>query len=64
MINRIQHEGEDVRPEALEVLYRLFSEDEARALTVLLGVLDDDPQSEGVRHAAGEMRFCLGSRLA
>ncbi|MFB6584027.1 hypothetical protein ACFCYC_42635 [Streptomyces sp. NPDC056402] len=43
---------------------KLISGDEARALMVLLGVLDDDGQSEEVRRAAGEMRFRLGSRLA
>ncbi|MFB7781908.1 hypothetical protein ACFC1D_04195 [Streptomyces vinaceus] len=43
---------------------KLISEDEARALMVLLGVLDDDEQPEEVRHAAGEMRFRIGSRLA
>ncbi len=31
---------------------------------ILLGALDDDAQPEEVRHAAGEMRFRLGSRLA
>ncbi|WP_369780615.1 hypothetical protein [Streptomyces sp. R33] len=43
---------------------KLISEDEARALTILFGVLDDDEQPEEVRHAAGEMRFRIGSRLA
>ncbi|MER6198105.1 hypothetical protein ABT234_12165 [Streptomyces sp. NPDC001586] len=43
---------------------KVVSGDEARALMVLLGVLDDDAQPEEVRHAAGEMRFRLGSRLA
>jgi hypothetical protein len=43
---------------------RLVSEDEARALMVLLGVLDDDVQPEEVRRAAGDLRFRLGSRLA
>ncbi|MFE5561792.1 hypothetical protein [Streptomyces sp. NPDC056544] len=43
---------------------KILSEDEARALMVLLGLLDDDVQSEDVRHAAGEMRFRIGSRLA
>ncbi|MFB7260761.1 hypothetical protein ACFCXH_01150 [Streptomyces nojiriensis] len=43
---------------------KLISGDEARALMILLGVLDDDAQSEEVRRAAGEMRFRLGSRLA
>ncbi|GAA2650733.1 hypothetical protein GCM10010425_74250 [Streptomyces spororaveus] len=43
---------------------KLISGDEARALMVLLGVLDNDGQPEEVRRAAGEMRFRLGSRLA
>ncbi|MER6257679.1 hypothetical protein ABT224_40795 [Streptomyces sp. NPDC001584] len=43
---------------------KLISGDEARALMVLLGVLDDDAQTEAVRRAAGEMRFRLSSRLA
>ncbi|MGW8783098.1 hypothetical protein ACWGNM_34270 [Streptomyces sp. NPDC055796] len=43
---------------------KLISEDEARALMVLLGVLDDAVQSEDIRRAAGEMRFRIGSRLA
>ncbi|MET8751385.1 hypothetical protein ABZW32_14990 [Streptomyces sp. NPDC004667] len=43
---------------------KLISEDEARALMVLLGLLDDVEQPEDVRHAAGEMRFRIGSRLA
>ncbi|THA81186.1 hypothetical protein [Streptomyces sp. A0592] len=43
---------------------KLISEDEARALMVLLGTLDDDAQSDEVRYAAGEMRFRIGSRLA
>ncbi|MFI1280927.1 hypothetical protein ACH4U5_09205 [Streptomyces sp. NPDC020858] len=43
---------------------KLISEDEARALMVLLGLLDDAAQPEEVRHAAGEMRFRISSRLA
>ncbi|WP_331742806.1 hypothetical protein OG239_42455 (plasmid) [Streptomyces sp. NBC_00868] len=43
---------------------KLISRDEAQALMVLLGVLDDDVQPEEIRRAAGEMRFRLGSRLA
>ncbi|WP_314249777.1 hypothetical protein [Streptomyces sp. DSM 40907] len=43
---------------------KLISGDEARALMMLLGVLDDAAQPEGIRRAAGEMRFRLGSRLA
>ncbi|MEV7556946.1 hypothetical protein ACGFYY_26170 [Streptomyces sp. NPDC048331] len=43
---------------------KLLSGDEARALMVLLEVLDDDGQPEEVRQAAGEMRFRIASRLA
>ncbi|WP_030729313.1 hypothetical protein [Streptomyces sp. NRRL S-237] len=43
---------------------KLISEDEARALMVLLGLLDDAAHPEEVRQAAGEMRFRIGSRLA
>lgn len=43
---------------------KLISEDEARALMVLLGVLDGDGQPEEVRRAAGDLRFRIGSRLA
>ncbi|MFF4261423.1 hypothetical protein ACFY7Y_40995 [Streptomyces virginiae] len=43
---------------------KLLSGDEARALMVLLGVLDDDAQPEDVRRAAREMRFRIASRLA
>ncbi|WP_406511151.1 hypothetical protein OG851_00845 [Streptomyces sp. NBC_00161] len=43
---------------------KLIIEDEARALMVLLGLLDDTDQSGDVRRAAGEMRFRIGSRLA
>ncbi|GAA3384431.1 hypothetical protein [Streptomyces racemochromogenes] len=42
----------------------LVSEDEARALMVLLGVLEDEARSEDVRRAAGDLRFRIGSRLA
>ncbi|MDX3539404.1 hypothetical protein PV721_34780 [Streptomyces sp. MB09-01] len=42
---------------------KLISADEARALMVLLGVLDDDGQPEEIRRAAGEMRIRLASRL-
>ncbi|MFD3873688.1 hypothetical protein [Streptomyces sp. NPDC058623] len=42
---------------------KLISADEARALVVLLGLLDDGPHEE-VRRAAGDLRFRLGSRLA
>lgn len=43
---------------------RLVSVDEARAVMVLLGLLEGDGQPEDVRRAAGELRFRLGSRLA
>ncbi|MCX4960745.1 hypothetical protein [Streptomyces virginiae] len=43
---------------------KLLSGDEARALMVLLGVLDDDAQHEEVRQAAREMRLRIASRLA
>lgn len=43
---------------------KLISEDEARALMMLLGLLDHTEQPEGIRHAAGELRFRIGSRLA
>ncbi len=43
---------------------KILSKDEARAIMVLLGLLDDAEQPEEVRHAAGEMRFRIGSRLA
>lgn len=43
---------------------KLISGDEARALMLLLGVLEDDAQPEEIRHAAGEMRFRIVSRLA
>ncbi|MER7821547.1 hypothetical protein BCL76_11078 [Streptomyces sp. CG 926] len=43
---------------------KLLSGDEARALMVLLGALDDDAQPAEVRQAAGEMRFRIASRLA
>ncbi|WP_331738917.1 hypothetical protein [Streptomyces sp. NBC_01276] len=43
---------------------KLISADEARAVTVLLGLLDDTVQSEEIGRAAGEMRFRIGSRLA
>ncbi|MFF5703439.1 hypothetical protein ACFY7H_13160 [Streptomyces sp. NPDC012794] len=43
---------------------RLLAEDEARALMILLGVLEVEALSEDVRRAAGDMRFRIGSRLA
>ncbi|MFE2553758.1 hypothetical protein ACFXGI_35350 [Streptomyces sp. NPDC059355] len=42
----------------------LIGEDEARALMVFLGLLEDTDQGESIRRAAGEMRFRIGSRLA
>lgn len=42
---------------------KLISGDEARALMVLLCVLEDDRQTEEVRRAAGEMRSRLVTRL-
>ncbi|MFE9803270.1 hypothetical protein ACFYP6_31200 [Streptomyces goshikiensis] len=42
---------------------RLVGTDEARAMTVLRGLIDDAEQLEDVRRASGEMRFRLGSRL-
>ncbi|MGE7386524.1 hypothetical protein ACQKM2_13710 [Streptomyces sp. NPDC004126] len=42
---------------------RLLAEDEARALMVLLGVLEVEALSEDVRRAAGDMRLRLGARL-
>lgn len=43
---------------------KLISADEARAVLVLLGLLDDHAQPEEIRRAAGELRFRLSSRLA
>ncbi|MFE9222712.1 hypothetical protein ACFYN3_41365 [Streptomyces lavendulae] len=43
---------------------KLISTDKARALMVLLGLLDDTAQSEEIRRAAGEMQFRISSRLA
>lgn len=43
---------------------KLISADEARALMVLLGLLDDAEQPEEVRRAAGDLRYRLASRLA
>ncbi|MFD8789789.1 hypothetical protein [Streptomyces vinaceus] len=43
---------------------KLISTDEARALIVLLGLLEEGEQGEVVRRAAGDMHFRLGSRLA
>ncbi|MFC9585709.1 hypothetical protein ACFVJ8_23180 [Streptomyces yangpuensis] len=43
---------------------KLISADEARALMVLLGVLEDDGQPEEIRRAAGDMRYRISTRLA
>ncbi|MFD3870220.1 hypothetical protein [Streptomyces sp. NPDC058623] len=42
----------------------LVTGDEARAVLTLLGALEEVIRSEGVREAAGEMRFRLCSHLA
>ncbi|MGP3691116.1 hypothetical protein ACTVZO_41695 [Streptomyces sp. IBSNAI002] len=49
---------------ATEPRLKLFSKDEAGALMVLLGVLEEHPPTEEIRLAASDMRFRLGSRLA
>ncbi|WP_371619407.1 hypothetical protein [Streptomyces sp. NBC_00454] len=49
---------------ATEQRLKLISGDEARALMVLLGYLDDESQPEDVRRNAAEMRLRLASRLA
>ncbi|MFF3652695.1 hypothetical protein ACFYXV_29160 [Streptomyces sp. NPDC002181] len=65
----------EVRNETLELLdtlldgvseprLQLISADEARALIVFLGLLEEGEQGEDVRRAAGDMRSRLGSRLA
>ncbi|MFF9983188.1 hypothetical protein [Streptomyces erythrochromogenes] len=43
---------------------KLISADEARALVVLLGLLEDDGQPEEIRRAAGDMRYRISTRLA
>ncbi|MFD6892481.1 hypothetical protein [Streptomyces sp. NPDC059957] len=43
---------------------KLLTGDEARAVMMLLGALEEETRSEDVREAAGEMRLRLGSRLA
>ncbi|MEV6681065.1 hypothetical protein AB0N09_30000 [Streptomyces erythrochromogenes] len=43
---------------------KLISADEARALIVLLGLLEDDGQPEEIRRAAGDMRYRISARLA
>ncbi|MFF4849478.1 hypothetical protein [Streptomyces sp. NPDC001194] len=43
---------------------KLLTGDEARAVMMLLGALEEETRSEEVRTAAGEMRSRLGSRLA
>ncbi|MFB7785604.1 hypothetical protein ACFY0N_37080 [Streptomyces vinaceus] len=44
--------------------HKLISEDEAKAMMVLLGILETGTRVEEVRRAAGELRFRLASRLA
>ncbi|MFJ6722360.1 hypothetical protein [Streptomyces sp. NPDC091259] len=46
-----------------ETRLKLLTEDEARAIMMLLGALEGETRSEEVRRAAGEMRFRPGSRL-
>ncbi|WP_411104824.1 hypothetical protein [Streptomyces sp. cmx-4-9] len=43
---------------------KLLTGDEARAVMMLLGALEDEARSEEVRLAAGEMRVRLAARLA
>ncbi|MGW1771249.1 hypothetical protein [Streptomyces sp. NPDC002104] len=43
---------------------KLLTGDEARAVMMLLGTLEEETRCEHVRAAAGEMRCRLGSRLA
>ncbi|THA81650.1 hypothetical protein [Streptomyces sp. A0592] len=43
---------------------KLISADEARALIVLLGLLEDDGQPEEIRRAAGDMRSRISTRLS
>ncbi|WP_406187259.1 hypothetical protein [Streptomyces sp. NBC_01006] len=43
---------------------KIISADEARALMVLLRLLDDTAQSEDILRAASELRFRIGSRFA
>lgn len=47
-----------------ETRLKLLTGDEARAIIMLLGVLEENTRSEEVRAAAGEMRSRLASRLA
>ncbi|MGW7030455.1 hypothetical protein ACWGFX_25250 [Streptomyces xanthophaeus] len=49
---------------ATDTRLKLLTGDEARAVMMLLGALEEETRSEEVRAAAGEMRFRLGSRLA
>ncbi|MER7736578.1 hypothetical protein ABTX80_37475 [Streptomyces erythrochromogenes] len=43
---------------------KLIGADEARALVVLLGLLEDGGQPEEIRRAAGDMRYRISTRLA
>ncbi|MFD3701293.1 hypothetical protein ACFWUZ_35150 [Streptomyces sp. NPDC058646] len=49
---------------ATDTRLKLLTGDEARAVMMLLGALEEDTRSSEVRAAAGEMRFRLGPRLA
>ncbi|MFF7300444.1 hypothetical protein [Streptomyces sp. NPDC008265] len=43
---------------------KVISHDEARALVMLLDLLDGPTQPEDIRRAAAELRFRISSRLA
>ncbi|MFD3700323.1 hypothetical protein ACFWUZ_30060 [Streptomyces sp. NPDC058646] len=47
-----------------ETRLKLITGDEARAIMMLLGALEEEGRSGEVRQAAEEMRLRLGSRLA
>lgn len=47
-----------------ETRLKLLTGDEARAVMMLLGALEEEARSGEVRQAAAEMRFRLASRLA
>ncbi|WP_329449261.1 hypothetical protein OG906_42530 (plasmid) [Streptomyces sp. NBC_01426] len=49
---------------ATDTRFTLLTGDEARAVMMLLGALEEETRSQEVRAAAGEMRFRLGTRLA
>ncbi|MEU9255855.1 hypothetical protein AB0D66_28950 [Streptomyces sp. NPDC048270] len=48
---------------ATDTRLKLLTGDEARAVVMLLGALEDETRSAEVRQAAGEMRCRLGARL-